>query len=137
MASRIVRRRAVAGEAEAQRLGDSREDQGGIGDGGKRHEPDPVGVIASDLRRDPQGQPRLADAAGAGQGDQANVVLAQQGADRRRLPLSPDERGERCGEGRRGVEGHRVRLYESGRGGSFDQWRVAGGKWQGRVLRSV
>jgi hypothetical protein len=89
----------VAGDlAGAERLGDRRQDQRLVGDGAERDEGDAV----RERRRRPAGyldrQPRLADAAGTGQGQQADVLALQEveaGCD---LSLAANERSQGLGQ---------------------------------------
>ena len=115
-----LQERSMAGLTHVQRLRDRREDQGGVTDGGQRHEPDPIGKVPRGLLGDPQGEPGLADPTGSGEGQEADVVSLQQVAQGRHLALTTDERGERRGEGRgsggRGCAGHG--LAAPPRGGS-------------------
>jgi hypothetical protein len=76
-------------------LGDGRGNQDRIADRGEGNEPDAIGELGGDLLGDPDRQPRLADPARTGQGDQADAGPAEQGDDRRDLPLPADEAGER------------------------------------------
>ena len=102
------RRAQDIGERLQQRAVDLLPHPDGAGDGvryqrrvryrrqlGKRHRHPPLfGEPPRDLDR----QASLADPAGAGQGQQAHVVVQEQAGDLRHLPLATDERGRRNGE---------------------------------------
>ena len=81
--------------AQPQRLRDRGQDKAGLAQGVEGHEPDAVREVRGDLRGDVQGEPGLADAAWAGQRQQADVRTAQQGGGRRDLAHTADEGGER------------------------------------------
>ena len=76
------------------------EDEGGVADRGQRHEGDAVREVAGEVPGQPEGQPRLADPAGAGQGDEAHVVAAAAARRRRDLALAADQARQRGGQGR-------------------------------------
>ncbi len=86
--------RVVAGFADAERLGEGGGDEFGVGDRREGDEADAVGEAAGDRLGDLQGEAGLADAAGAGQGQEADPGLAEEAGDGRDLALAPDERGE-------------------------------------------
>jgi hypothetical protein len=77
----------------ADDLGDRRLDELCVAERGERDPPDPVSVLLDELGRGLQSKPRLAGAAGAGQGDEpgGGEQLEQLG----QLRLAADERG-RC-----------------------------------------
>ena len=82
----------------AERLGDRRDDEVGIGDRGQRDEPDAVRERLDQLRADLQAEPRLAGAARSGQGHDAGALLLQQRARRGDLRFAAEERGRLRGE---------------------------------------
>ena len=63
--------------------------------GASATKPTPSANVVASVGRDLQGEPGLADAAGAGQGEERNVVAQQQLAHRRQLPLPADQRRAR------------------------------------------
>ena len=70
----------------------------------ERDEGDAVGEVVGPARSATcERQAGLADAAGTGQGQQPHLGAAQQGRDRRRLPLPADERRQRAWEAREGT----------------------------------
>ena len=100
---------------------------------GQRDEPGPVGEGRCGPRGSLDRQPRLADAAGSDERDQAGVP--EEIGDRRELVLAPDERGQgigqRAGHGRGRPEQWEVGLESpststwtksSGRGTSRSRW---------------
>ena len=72
--------RSVASLAEAERLGDRREDEGGIAERREVDERRPVGEGGRGVVGDRQSQPCLADTAGPGQRQEGNGLIEQQGA---------------------------------------------------------
>jgi len=85
--------------------GDSRRDQVGVAEAGEFDQPHLHGGRLRQGSSHRQGQPGLADAAGTGQCDQPGAI--EQMLDRCRIPLPPDEAGERVrqvGCRQRGVE---------------------------------
>jgi hypothetical protein len=111
--------RPVARLAHAEGLRDRRGDEVGVADRSEGDEGDTGDEVRGEGLGHPQGQARLADAAGAGQGQEADAVVTEQGADRGGLAFPPDQRRQRNGEvgGGRGRRcGHRVpRLCAGGR----------------------
>ncbi len=81
--------------AQTQRLGDGGDDETRLAEGVEGHEPDPVRERIGHLGRDLDGQPGLANPAGAGEGQQADVGAEQQGGGRGSLALAADEGSER------------------------------------------
>ncbi len=71
------------------------EDEARIAHWSERHPEDTVGILVGRLRRSLQRQPCLAGAAGAGEGEQANIVTGEQLDDLRELALAADERRRR------------------------------------------
>ena len=110
-----VGQRPVARLPHAEGLRDRRGDEGGVADRGEGDEDDAVGEVAAQLLRDPQGEARLADAAGTGQGQEADAVAAQQVAHGGDLGVPTDEgrEGDRQGRGVHGA--HRLRRVETRR----------------------
>lgn len=78
----------------AECLRDRREHEVRIDDRGEWNETDPVREVVSQLSSHLQGEPSLANAARAGQRQEADVRPAQQRNHRRRFARSPHERGE-------------------------------------------
>jgi hypothetical protein len=105
-------RRLTAEGNQAQRLGDGREDELRLADGGERNKANTVGEAVRYVSGDLEGEAGLADAAGAGQRDEPDIVLFQKTVDGRHLRLTSDQRRERNGE-----RGYLV----SGLGGDHDQ----------------
>ena len=66
-----------------------------IRDGSERHEGDAVRELRRDLRRHLERESRLAGAAGAGQGQETDVVASEERAYVRHLVAAPDERRRR------------------------------------------
>ena len=87
-------RRIVAPVGEAERRGDGREDHGGIAQRRQVHEGHAVGEGGRHPfgRRD--GQPGLAHAAGAAEGQQSYPSPLQQVRNRRDVVLAPDQSRE-------------------------------------------
>ena len=84
------------------------ESQGrGIGQRRKINPDDAVGEVAGDIVRDGEGEPRLADPAGAGQRQQRDGLLEEEGPGHDPLSLPPDEAGAR--HWRRAAHGRRAR----------------------------
>ncbi len=114
----LVQQRPVAGLLDRKRAGDRPEHEFGVGDRGKRHERRTVPEGGRRDLRDSQSEPRLADAAGSDQSQEANVVASHQREHRRNVAIPPHERGERLWElasamriaPYRAVEGERRRL---------------------------
>ena len=70
-------------------------DEGGIAHGGEGDEGDAVAELAGQLGGEPEREAGLADAAGAGQGDEADAGRAQQRRHGGELALPPDQRRQR------------------------------------------
>lgn len=81
-----------------QGLGNRRADQVGIADRRQRDKVDAIDKMVEQVRRHLQRQPRLADAAGAGQREQTNLFLQQQVLDGGQVMVAPNERRARQGE---------------------------------------
>jgi hypothetical protein len=81
--------RGILPQAEGSR--DRREDQVGGGDGGERDEDHAFWERRRQLLGDAQGQPRLADPARTGQGDEADTLVHDQIAHRRDVGLAADK----------------------------------------------
>ena len=100
----------MAGLTHVQRLRDCREDQGGVTDGGQRHEPVAIRNAPGGFFGDLQGEPGLADPAWSGQGQQRHGLLEQVRASHGALALPANEPGardwQRSGERRRRRNGH-------------------------------
>jgi hypothetical protein len=82
----------------AQCLRDGGQDEAGVGDGGERDEPDAARERVELVEGDGDAQARLADAAGTGEGEQADVGAQQQVARGRLLVRPSDQRRERRGQ---------------------------------------
>jgi hypothetical protein len=100
-------RRLTAVGDEPKRVGDGRHDEFGVTDGGQRNEPHAVGKDRrlGEIGCDLEGQAGLADAAEAGQGDEAHLGTSEQVADGRQVPLPSHERRERERQGAGAWEG--------------------------------
>lgn len=83
-----VRAELVSG---AERLSDRLEDERGIADRRERHPEHPGWVLLGKLGRRLQGEPCLADPAGAGHGHQPRAVVARECNDRGQLPFAAEE----------------------------------------------
>ena len=77
--------------AQAQRPGDRRQDPRGVAHRCQVHEPDAVGEGVLHAPGDLQGQPRLADARGPGEGEEADLGLGQKPRPRGHLFVATDE----------------------------------------------
>ncbi|MDP9472168.1 MAG: hypothetical protein M3Q71_16120 [Chloroflexota bacterium] len=93
--------RPVAGFPHPQCLGDCRQHQRRVGQWGKVHEPDAVPELVAEVRCHLHRQARLADAAGASEGDEGYVLPKQQGTHGGEFPFPPDQGRARAGERRR------------------------------------
>src|SRR5207248_2287859 len=83
---------------EIEGLGDGGDDQGGVAEGGERNEVDAIGKVSEQVGGDLQGQAGFAAAAGAGEGEEADLGATQEGTDSRYLMLAPKEGRELCGQ---------------------------------------
>jgi hypothetical protein len=72
-------------------LSDCACDQVGIREPSEWDEEHAVSKFTLDLSRDPNPKPRLADATGTGEREQANAVVAEKLAAIRELALAPDQ----------------------------------------------
>jgi hypothetical protein len=77
---------------------DAQERRVGLIDRRQRHEHGARPVVGAEGLAGGDGQPGLADAAGAGEGDQADGGIPEQRGDRGDVVLPPDQRGRRGGE---------------------------------------
>ncbi len=103
-----------------------------------------MGDVIGDLTRHRHGEARLADAAGAGQGQQPDAVAPKQAGRRRRFPVPAEERGGLGGQPCRPAVG-RARRREHDRGGDAplhevcharaNVWRTTPGHLARRTLR--
>ena len=91
VADESLSQRPAAGVTEADGVSDRWEDEGGIADGGERDERDAVGEVGRDLSGG-KGEASLA-AAGAAQGDERDVVAAEDGGDGSDVLLTTDQSG--------------------------------------------
>ena len=73
-------------------------DQGGIGQRRQVDKPDPVGEVLPHPLRRGDGQAGLADPTRSGQGQQADLVFGEEGAEARRLLLPVDQARRLRGE---------------------------------------
>jgi hypothetical protein len=79
--------------AHAYDARDRRQSQAGIGQRREIDEPDPIGIALRHLLGDGDGQPGLAHPTRSGQGQQANLLLGQEGAEEGQLVLAVDQPG--------------------------------------------
>src|SRR5258708_28899539 len=79
-------------------MGNGRNDQLGIADGGERDETDAIGEVVKEIGRYVQGQAGFADAARAREGEQAHLWTPQQVTGSSSLLLAPDQWGELGGQ---------------------------------------
>jgi hypothetical protein len=79
---------------QAERLGDRRQDPGGIADCGERHEADSIGKVVEQHLRHRQPQARFAHPSRSDEGQQAHVWTSQQRTGRQYLLLTTNERSE-------------------------------------------
>ncbi len=100
----------IAKVPDVQCLGDAREEQVPVGEGG---EPDEVGAaweVSGGLCRSGDGDPGLTDAAGAGQGDDGDIGASEEVDHRCHVPVAPQERRPRgrqwCDANRERNDGH-------------------------------
>ncbi len=127
-------RRGRPSSGSTERFGDGGSTRAGSAIAARGTKATPSGKSPAEAGSDLERQPRLADPARTGQGDQAHVRAAQQPGDRRDLGLAADEGGQR---GRQ----RRVRLLrlrerdQRERSGSGPVGRCRIG--HGRVLRRV
>jgi hypothetical protein len=91
--------RLYADVAQPEAPRDGGQDEVGVADRGEVDEDDPIGEVGRDLGGNGDRQPRLADAAGAGQGQQADGGIAHQGDDGGHFPIPGDQRRQRPREG--------------------------------------
>ena len=113
--------------------GDRRHHQSGIGQRRQIHEPDAIREALRHLLRGGNRQARLADASGADQRQQANVVLGEEAADEGQLVLAPDQsrrlRREMHGDAGRGGGRHGAPSVVRGpRCDHAGGWSEAGGR---------
>ena len=81
--------------AHAQGLGHGWQHEGGIDDGGKLYEVDAVDKMVEQIGGDLQGKPRLADAAGSGEGEQGHIFLEEKLLDLHEAVAAAEERAAR------------------------------------------
>jgi hypothetical protein len=91
VAAKLLERRSLPRLAEAQRRRDEREDGVGVGRADEVDEVDPVGEPVDLVRSSPDPEARLAAAAGAGQRDEADILVVEALADRAELSVAADE----------------------------------------------
>ncbi len=94
-----VDRRPVARLPHPDHPGHGRQDEVRLDERRQGHEPGVPRERRRDLLGHAQGEAGLADAAGAGQGQEAHVGAAQQLDSRVHLPFAADERGQRDRQG--------------------------------------
>ena len=98
-----MRRRRARSEFEPERGGDGDRDEVGIGERRELDDPDPVGKFRQQVSCDLEAEPRLADAAGAGQRDEAMGGAEVQ--DLVELGVAADQFGNRLRQVRRRRDG--------------------------------
>ena len=86
--------RPATGLLHTDRVSDSRSDQIGFCQGGKRDESHPVGEVRSQSLDNTHSKSGLAHSTGAGQCYQARAILLQEANDGGHLVLPADEAGE-------------------------------------------
>ena len=86
-------RGCIARLPHGERRDDGGSHQTRVADRGERDDGDAVGEVLSHHRRRAQREAGLADAAGAGQGEERNVLTQKQVAHGGQLPLPSNERG--------------------------------------------
>jgi hypothetical protein len=110
----------VASFTHVQHARYGREDQAWVTDGSQRHEPDTVREVLGDRLGDPLGEPRLADTAGTGEGQEPDRWLADEITDSVDFALPPDEGRGRDGQGTRLVTGRNAgQRTDTSSAGSF------------------
>jgi hypothetical protein len=87
----VVGDRPAAGLAYVQCVGDGRPHERRIGQRREVDEPDPVRNVERERRGGRDRQSGLADATGAGQGEQPHLLLAEQGEGQTDLVLASDQ----------------------------------------------
>ncbi len=95
----ILLGRLIGDWTDAERLRNRRGDEGRVPHRGEGDEPDAVRK-ADHVLRDVLRQPRLADTARTGQGDEPHAVTTEQRPDRINLALPTDQRRQRDRQGR-------------------------------------
>ena len=75
---KLFEQRPLSRFPQTKRLGDGRDDQVGIADGGQRHEPDPVGEVRTQLLGHVQCHAGFAHASRTRQRDEAHVLTQEQ-----------------------------------------------------------
>ena len=93
-----LQERPPAQLVEAEGLADGRQDEAGVLDGGQRDKADAVAEVVAQGRCHLQGQAGLADAAGAGEGEQADLLAQQLLPDGGDRLGAADQTGARMGE---------------------------------------
>jgi len=88
----------IATFRHSQGSGYSRGYEAWVTDSGEIYEHGSVIEMANCVVRDGKGQPRLAHAAGAGEGQERNALIDQKGMCRPSLSLAADECGARDGD---------------------------------------
>ena len=111
--------------AHPERLRDDGRDEARIGDRSERDEGDAIGEVSGQVGGNLQGEARLTDPTGAGQGDEPHAVATQEGADAFDVPLPAHEAGER--QRRRGA------MERGGSGNRRGGDPAAGAAGRGRV----
>ena len=98
MGSQALQQRLRRTLADAKGSGDCLRHVLGIGDGGQRYPPDPVGEVLQRLRGCLQGEPGLTGPSWTNQCDQPRVLSGEHGAQRGKLALPADQQGRLGGE---------------------------------------
>ena len=114
--------------AHAKLASDGRRHEGRVGNRGQRHERDTIGNVVVHLPGNGDGQTRLADAAGAGQGHEPGLPVEEYVPDTVHVAVPAEEREERGGQRRHLAPGRQ-------RSRRLDRRRPAARGDQGGALR--
>ena len=90
---KLFEQRPLSRFPQTERLGDGRDDQIGIADGGQRHEPDPVGEVRTQLLGHVQCHAGFAHASRTRQRDEAHILTRELMQDGGHFLLPSNERG--------------------------------------------
>ncbi len=94
----LVKEGMGSGLLDAELLGKCRNDEGGVADCRQPDKADAIGQVLPHLLRDLDGQASLAHSTGTDQGEQTYLGALQEGTNRGRILLAPNERGELHGQ---------------------------------------
>ena len=112
MGGEALLQRAPRGLLERQGLGERRDDEGGIVEGGEVDEEDPVGERGQQLGSEGGGEAGLARAPGTGEGDHGSLRGCEQLYEGGEVLFSADERSQAWGQvggmGALGAQGGKV-----------------------------